>query len=210
MTIYGAPQIPACGPNETFAFQYPVGQDAWTRTVPTNTDILVTHTPANHYGDLPNPAAVDGKDADTDAEMKARGEGDPYLAREVARVRPLLHVCGHIHEGRGVETVWWDEGGRAYERICERGEGRGLFWGIVDWLGWVDVLIMIYWALWIAGRRFVRWLWKEVWGGEEVLLTGLEGKRQENGRREAGWCVNAAMAIRNTGRCRTGDEAFVF
>ena len=34
ITLYGAPQIPACGPMSVHAFQYPRGRDAWSETVP--------------------------------------------------------------------------------------------------------------------------------------------------------------------------------
>ncbi|KAJ5886067.1 uncharacterized protein N7473_008741 [Penicillium subrubescens] len=46
LTIYGAPQIPALmalGPEH--AFTYPPHHDAWSRTIPLETDILITHTP---------------------------------------------------------------------------------------------------------------------------------------------------------------------
>lgn len=34
--------------------------------------------------------------------------GCEMLRRAMWRVRPRLHVCGHVHEGRGVERVMWD------------------------------------------------------------------------------------------------------
>lgn len=35
--------------------------------------------------------------------------GSPELAEHVSRIRPILHVFGHIHEGRGVVTKRWEE-----------------------------------------------------------------------------------------------------
>tara|TARA_R110002094_G_scaffold138498_2_gene129838 strand:- start:693 stop:1313 length:621 start_codon:yes stop_codon:yes gene_type:complete len=54
--------------------------------IPTDTDVLVTHGPP--FGIL---------------DMTARGEpaGCHELACELARVRPRLHVFGHIHEAYG-------------------------------------------------------------------------------------------------------------
>ena len=42
LTIHGALQSPDCG---SWAFQYPPVRDVWTITIPTKTDILVTHSP---------------------------------------------------------------------------------------------------------------------------------------------------------------------
>lgn len=82
LKVYGAPQIPACGGAE-FAFQYTRGQDAWSGTIPYDTDILVTHSPPRHHLDLP------------------RGMGCEWLLKEVWKVRPRLHVSGHVHCGHG-------------------------------------------------------------------------------------------------------------
>lgn len=35
--------------------------------------------------------------------------GCRVLARRVKETRPMLHVCGHIHAGRGVERVRWGD-----------------------------------------------------------------------------------------------------
>ena len=140
LKIYGAPQIPACG-GPDFAFQYLRGQDAWSSTVPIDTDILVTHSPPRHHLDLP------------------RGMGCEWLLKELWRVRPRLHVFGHIHCGYGQEHAFWDEAQTTYERICEKGEN-----GVVG-------RIFTIWP-WVDGIRFVvhsvtRILWSRVWGGND-------------------------------------------
>ncbi|KNG87080.1 hypothetical protein ANOM_005694 [Aspergillus nomiae NRRL 13137] len=89
--VYGAPQIPVCGGPEN-AFQYPVDQDAWADTIPASTDILVTHTPAKFHGDW----------------YQGSPEGCPFLLEELWKVRPLLHVFGHVHTSYGFERVHWD------------------------------------------------------------------------------------------------------
>lgn len=71
-----------------WAFNLPRGPalaDKWA-LIPTNTDVLVTHGP---------PAGI--------LDMTARDEhvGCHDLTKALARIRPRLHVFGHIHEGFG-------------------------------------------------------------------------------------------------------------
>ncbi|KAE8133590.1 Metallo-dependent phosphatase, partial [Aspergillus pseudotamarii] len=89
--VYGSPQIPVCGGPDN-AFQYPVDQNPWAGTIPASTDILVTHTPAKFHGDW----------------YQGSPEGCPFLLDELWKVRPLLHVFGHVHTSHGVERVQWD------------------------------------------------------------------------------------------------------
>ena len=58
--------------------------------IPANTDILVTHGPPFGHGDL-----------------MAHGErvGCEELMMRLTEVKPLLHVCGHIHEGYGASPL---------------------------------------------------------------------------------------------------------
>lgn len=61
--------------------------------VPLDADIVLTHTPPKYHCD----------------ESKGRGAaGCESLRRALSQVRPRLAVCGHVHEGRGVERVRWD------------------------------------------------------------------------------------------------------
>lgn len=138
LNIYGAPQIPKCGGKE-FAFQYLKGSDAWTGTVPMETDVLVTHTPPQWHLDLPV------------------GLGDPYLLNECWRVKPTLHVCGHIHAGYGRTGFWWDEEQRYYERVMGRKDG-GVFWDMLSLGMWVDCLMCV-------GHGVMGVVWRRVWGG---------------------------------------------
>lgn len=63
--------------------------DHWN-LIPDDTDILVTHMPP--YGIL---------------DQNAKGEhlGCPYLLDHVKRIKPKLHVFGHIHEGHGLKVM---------------------------------------------------------------------------------------------------------
>jgi hypothetical protein len=63
------------------------------KDIPLKADIVVTHTPSWTHRD------------ETD-ERRARG--CEALRQALWRVRPKLAVCGHIHDGRGVERVEWD------------------------------------------------------------------------------------------------------
>lgn len=65
-------------------------REKW-RLIPEGVHVLITHGPPRGFGDAP----VDG-----------RGAGCDDLLARVQEVRPLLHVYGHIHQGRGA----WREG----------------------------------------------------------------------------------------------------
>ncbi|KAF4028138.1 Calcineurin-like phosphoesterase [Phytophthora infestans] len=83
--FYGTPWQPEfCN----WAFNLPRGGallKKW-RYIPTDTDVLITHTPPMGHGDLVGYQRV----------------GCADLLREVeSRVRPKLHVFGHVHEGYG-------------------------------------------------------------------------------------------------------------
>ena len=172
LKFYGAPQIPRCGPDTDFAFQYGRSdhEDAWTGTTPQDTDILITHTPPRHHLDLP------------------WGMGCDFLRKEVWRVKPRVHICGHIHAGHGKEDVWWDPAQEVYERLCGRDGGKGGDFGNSGGIlrdlfaigAWIDVVLLILWML-----RGLVWTW--VWRGDEPGA----------GR---GVIVNAAMVYRGTGK----------
>jgi hypothetical protein len=95
-----------------------------------DTDILITHgSPAHHL----------------DCTSGCNALLDPW------KLRPKLHVFGHIHAARGVQTATWTAGQSAYERISAR---RG---------GWRDLCIV--------GAQFVRALvWRST-GDATVLVN---------------------------------------
>ncbi|KAJ5101319.1 hypothetical protein NUU61_003541 [Penicillium alfredii] len=173
LNIYGAPQIPAIVPlGPEHAFPYPAHHDAWSRTVPPETDILITHTPPQSHLDL----------------SPVFSTGCPNLLAEAWRVRPALHVFGHIHESAGQEPVFWDEAQRAWERLCTARRPRaqysrlaslpGFLRDLFDLPGWLDVArVVAYGVLGVV--------WARIWGGEN---------------RSGGWMVNAACMYRASGR----------
>ena len=177
LNVYGAPQIPKCGGRE-FAFQYPRSdntnsdikgkvsgspteyhhsQDVWSHTIPPDVDILITHTPPKTHLDIPlGPQA---------------GLGCASLLRECWRVKPSLHVFGHIHSGHGVEYAWWDEAQRLHEWICASKTSGGLVFPF----SFISEALHI--RLWIQGSRMLyhaikSLLWVRVWNGG---TTGQEG-----------------------------------
>jgi len=164
LKIYGAPQIPQCGPPH-FAFQYPRGQDAWTETVPIDTDILITHTPPKYHLDL--PVAL----------------GCEFLLREIWRIKPQLHVFGHVHAGRGMQVIHWDEAQKAYEQGLSRKDG--LFRSSLD----VFLLLCVVKTV-LYG--FTGLLWNRLWGGRDDSTQLVNASLMYN---NTGWLGNDAQVV---------------
>lgn len=88
--FYGSPWTPYF---HAWAFNFPqnparariASQHAWSK-IPTGTDVLITHGPPYEILDRTREGNV---------------VGCPYLSEAIIRVRPKLHVFGHIHEGYG-------------------------------------------------------------------------------------------------------------
>ncbi|CVK92837.1 related to phosphoesterases [Fusarium mangiferae] len=104
LKIYGSPLSPRHG---NWPFQYSRSQNVWSDTAPNDIDVLVTHGPPFAHLDL--------------------NLGCRYLLKELWRIRPLLHVFGHVHEGYGQESVVFDRLQKAYEKaLCD-----GTFWSLM-------------------------------------------------------------------------------
>ncbi|KAJ5691864.1 hypothetical protein N7462_001287 [Penicillium macrosclerotiorum] len=173
LTIYGAPQIPALMPfGPEHAFTYPPHHDAWSRTVPPDTDILITHTPPEAHLDM----------------SPIYSTGCPNLLAEAWRVRPALHVFGHIHNSAGREPIFWDEAQRAWERLCASRRPRAKHGRLVSLAGFLRDLFDP--SSWLDAARVIFYgmlgvVWSQVWGGEAC---------------GGGWMVNAACMYRSSGR----------
>ena len=156
LKLYGAPQLPQCGGSE-HAFQYPRAIDAWRETIPEDVDVLVTHTPPQYHLDLP------------------QGMGCAFLLKELWRVRPRLHVFGHVHLGYGQQDLYWDQAQMVYERLCAR-----------DQRSWRDFFAVWAWidCIKLAFHSTLGLIWSTIWGGRDNK-THL---------------VNAALMIGSTGR----------
>ena len=109
------------------------------------------------------------------------GLGCPGLLDEVWRVKPKVHVFGHVHWGHGRQGVYWDECQRAYERLLRRPR-RGLLLDLIPHRGWLDVVqVLVY------GILGILWKW---------LMLGP-------GASSGGWMINAAQMYGNTGKVRS-------
>ena len=98
--VFGSPYSPVYGDSLKWAFQYEQQADILWSALPTETGVLITHTPpAGHC----------------DASSYWTGGGCPSLNNTVRRVRPALHICGHCHEGRGARVVRWATGNAGKE-----------------------------------------------------------------------------------------------
>lgn len=124
-TVFGSPYSPKIGmwafgydkthpdgPTETepgTASGLSTAESLWSE-IPLDTDIVVTHTPPYTHCD--------------ESTSKRRAFGCEDLRRALWRVRPKLAVCGHVHEGRGAETVRWDVLGASGAPYTELGVER--------------------------------------------------------------------------------------
>ncbi|RPA85223.1 Metallo-dependent phosphatase [Ascobolus immersus RN42] len=89
-TIFASPLTPSLDPSRPLS--YHPENPPW-RHIRAGTDIVVTHVPAKYHLDF--------------SEKRGWG-GCEELRRALWRVRPVLAVGGHVHEGRGCELVEWD------------------------------------------------------------------------------------------------------
>lgn len=85
LRIFGSPWCPDL---PFFAYHRTESQliETWRR-IPSDTDILITHTPPRGILDLPY-----GSDTHV---------GCPHLRAELTRIRPRIHAFGHIHHSHG-------------------------------------------------------------------------------------------------------------
>lgn len=89
LKIYGTPWQPEYG---QWAFNVQRGQqllDKWN-AIPSDIDILVSHSPPLGHGDL--------------CRSGARAGCVDLLSTVQQRVKPKYHIFGHIHEGYGVTS----------------------------------------------------------------------------------------------------------
>lgn len=87
--IYGSPWQPEF---YNWAFNLPRAgkelKEKWN-AIPTDTDILITHGPAQGYVDTSGPP------------YNEPNLGCELLIERIKEIKPKIHVCGHIHGGYG-------------------------------------------------------------------------------------------------------------
>lgn len=111
ISIFGSPFSIAAGEKQ-WAFQYPASQaeSLWS-AIPSDTAILVAHMPP--IGHL-------------DASGHWIRGGCPALLGALLRTKPLLHVCGHCHEGRGGRVIRWKDEAEGERSVSDwRDPGAG-------------------------------------------------------------------------------------
>ncbi|EAU36300.1 predicted protein [Aspergillus terreus NIH2624] len=96
-TVFGSPYSPSHSHGTTstwtaFGYESDAAAALWQH-IPLDADVVVTHTPPHSLCDR-RTAAVGP-------------EGCDALRRALGKARPLLAVCGHVHESRGCERVRW-------------------------------------------------------------------------------------------------------
>ncbi|KAL2120560.1 hypothetical protein VTJ04DRAFT_4587 [Mycothermus thermophilus] len=160
LNVYGWGVVPEYG-DEDYGLTYPREKHPWQGRIPDETDVLVTHTPPAHHLDL--------------------SLGCAGLLDEVWRVKPRLHVFGHVHRAHGAEAVYYDECQRAYEAIMSR-QPKGPLWDLlVPGAHWLD-----FWDMVRHGIGNILWKW--------IML----GPGTNNG----GLMVNAALMYGDSGVLR--------
>jgi len=90
LKFWGSPMTPEFGGWAFMVHRGELMDNHWKR-IPDDTDILITHGPP--YGIL-------------DSTNQGESVGCEALREHVRRVKPALHVFGHIHEGHGKERLF--------------------------------------------------------------------------------------------------------
>ncbi|KAH8681271.1 calcineurin-like phosphoesterase [Xylariales sp. PMI_506] len=153
LNVYGSGDIPYCGGLD-YAYQYLHQEQPWAGRIPIDTDILITHTPPKYHLDL--------------------DLGCPGLLEETWRVRPKLHIFGHLHCARGIQAAFWDDCQRTYESFARRGKHGP----IIDALPsgrWLDVLCLL-----LYGIQSVVWQWLMLGGSSNGSLMVNAGCQDGN------------------------------
>ncbi|KAH8819963.1 Metallo-dependent phosphatase-like protein [Xylogone sp. PMI_703] len=96
LKVWASPASLATSHQTCFGYLSAEAEQQWNQ-IPDDTDILITHGPPLGY--------LDGD----------RKSGCKVLTSTLWRVRPLLHVFGHIHEGHGTCVLRYDDVQRQYE-----------------------------------------------------------------------------------------------
>jgi Icc-related predicted phosphoesterase len=106
LKVWGSPVTPLHG--GAFAMSNSSDRRRLYASIPDDTDIFITHTPA--YGILDSPP------------QSNYNAGCMELLEAVQRVQPILHVSGHIHGAYGTEEV----DGTLYANAALLGPGGGI------------------------------------------------------------------------------------
>jgi hypothetical protein len=122
-----------------YRFQYKRENHPWKDRIPLDTDVLITHTPPMHHRDI---------------RLGCAG-----LLAEVWRVKPKVHIFGHIHTGHGKEYIFWDDAQQAQEEFSDSRSGSGLVVDMLPSRAWTDALSVVWYSI-----KGLLWQWLMVGG----------------------------------------------
>jgi Icc-related predicted phosphoesterase len=88
--FWGSPSVKWCGPYRHFTFKNVSEEQTIFEKIPTNIDVLVTHSPP--YGIL--DFVPDNNDVDNCL-------GSKVLLEKIHEIKPKYHIFGHIHQSYG-------------------------------------------------------------------------------------------------------------
>ena len=89
LSIYGTPWCPDLSGFAYYATEEEL-IEKW-KGIPTGVDVLITHTPAHGILDVPTSGTVN--------------LGCPHLREQLKRIKPKLHVFGHVHARHGIQKI---------------------------------------------------------------------------------------------------------
>ncbi|CAK4032587.1 Metallophosphoesterase MPPED2 [Lecanosticta acicola] len=102
--VFGSPCSPRGRGKQRWAFQYDEHEaEAIWKCVPEDVAILITHTPPAGY---------------CDRSRHWEEGGCRALKAALSRIKPVLHVCGHCHEGRGALVLSWEKNATEIPRVA--------------------------------------------------------------------------------------------
>lgn len=107
ITFWGCPYTPRFGAGWAFQLKDKKhAKEIWD-TIPEKVDIVVTHGPVYGILDEVRRPSWSWQDADVPGAYAVNVEhvGCPVLAKTLKRIRPRIHVCGHVHGGYGTKVV---------------------------------------------------------------------------------------------------------
>jgi hypothetical protein len=184
LRIYGSPWTPKFGGE--WAYQVPRGKECakvWAQ-IPDDVQLLITHGPPFGIGDL---------------TLRGEHAGCQDLLNQVRRIKPLMHLFGHIHEGYGrvrQDGTWFVNGsncsfGYVYTQPAHVFDWDGkTFTAVTSWHAgqplW-DFLVhswgppqRLQAEQWRAAVELGHAFWLEVlsdgYGGEEVTFVAPSGQ----------------------------------
>lgn len=157
-------------------FQYLRHQPPWKGRIPLETDVLVTHAPPASipvFFPASHLTNISSQRYHLDLNLGCAG-----LLEEIWRVKPKLHVFGHVHWGHGRQSVYYDQCQRAYETLMSRPK-KGPLHDFFPNSNWKEAFKVVFY-----GINSILWKW---------LMLGP-------GSNNAGLMVNAALMYGNTGK----------